>query len=911
MLPLEGPVAVRAVEALIRLYPRDFRERAGADIRRTYDEALRAAAERRASRTRVWAWLVRDALSTSARIRMESRAERRSKGKRTTQGTYVTKGKGGGEVMTMWWGELKLAVRSLLRAPAVALVSVLTLGLGVGANTAVFGVVHEALLAPLPVPNGERLVWLLNRYTESGTTGAISAPELWEYRRGSSALDGMAAIGGTGGNLTGLDQPAVVEGVLVSPGYFDLIGAAPALGRGFAPEDEDPGTPPVVILSHRLWQGAFGATPDILGSTIQLDERSLTVVGVMPQGHTPLWELLSPGAQVDYWIPHRMDPASFSAVTVERHNLFVVGRLAANASIDDAEADLRVAVDRVEALYPGISNENARDVVAMPLRERIAGDVRTPLLLLSGAVGLVLLLACVNVTTLLIARADHRRSEVAVRAALGAGRTRLTVHALAESVVLGLVGGGVGWVLALVAWRTLSLLAPDIATLGGTPTFGAPVLLFSIGMSLMAGLTAGALPGVRVNRGDLVSGLKSGTHRNSPDRRSQLLNRFLATAQVAGAVVMAAGAGLLLRTVDELESVDAGFDRAELHVVPISASRFAYDSLEAVRQLYEALEERVAAVPGVESVTASWQTPLQPSMSDWPVMPDHGEDSEWFGADPNHVTPSYFDTYGIALLEGRFFDRSDLDRADGPVILNETAARRLWPEGGAVGRRVNLDFRTPVWREVVGVVADVKGRGLDRDARLQSYTTLAPGPFDGVAAMDLTIRSSLDTDEVREAVTAALAAIDPGIPVGRVRSMDEQVAATMVSERTLSLLLSTFGSLALVLGAIGVYGVVAQNVENRRREIGLRMAMGAPPARVLGRVLRQGAVLGMFGVAAGLVGTLWLSGLLESYLFGVDRTDVRTLGLVSAIVLAATLLASVRPAVQAASVDPLASLQGE
>jgi putative ABC transport system permease protein len=807
------------------------------------------------------------------------------------------------------WMELRLAARTLRRSPGFAVVVIITMALGIGVNTSIFGVVHSVLLAPMPYEDSEQLVWLMNRY-QGEETGAISAPEFWEYRKDQSALDGLAALHRGSATLTGLQTPVQLQGVFASPNYFELIRAEPVLGRSFGPEEERPGATPVVVISHGLWTTAFGGSPDVLGRSILLDAGAATVVGVMGADHKPLFDLLTPGSRTDFWRPLVLDESTFTQADAERHGLSVVGRMAQGATTATTEASMLEAVHRVEQAYPGISNTGERDVAAMTLRDRVVGDSRGVLLLLFAAVGLVLVLACVNVMNLLIARGEARASEIAVRAAMGAGRRRLVLHVMSESLLIGLLGGAVGLAMAVVGRDALMSFVPAEVPMNDASGYGLPVLGFSLALSVLAGAVAGAIPGVRLARGSVVTVLKAGPSRGSIGSR-HLLKRGLVVAQVAGAVVLVAGAALMVRSLVGLRAVDPGFDASGLHMVSINAARRSYPSVESSRALYENIEASLGARAGVDAVAASWQTPLQGNVSDWPVMPKVGDDPEWHSADPNLVTPAYFETYQISLVAGRYFDSSDLDRSAGAVILNETAANRIFPEGGAVGRSVNLDFSSPEWREVVGVVRDIKGRRLGQESTAQTYMTMAPGPFSGMTALTLTVRSELTSEQLRVALVEVMAGIDADIPVGPVYSMDQQVDATLAIERLLTALLSVFAVMALLLGSVGVYGLMAYNVHQRRREIGLRLAMGADKAAVLGLIVRQGMTLGVVGVVIGLAGAIGAGRLLEGSLFGVTSTDVSTLSAVALTVLAVSALASYQPARRAASLDPLATLREE
>jgi putative ABC transport system permease protein len=765
------------------------------------------------------------------------------------------------------------------------------------------------LLRPLPYVGSQSLVQVENRYLPGGSTGWISGPEYWEYREGQTAFATLAALTPEAANLTGTSTPLRLEGLRVTPGFFSMLGVEPVLGRAFTPDEERPGAEPVVLLGDGLWRTAFGADPGVVGRSIELGGTLRTVVGVMGPDYRPVSGYLFSGRAEDFWIPVVLAPESFDARSVERHNLLALGRLAPGTDPESAEALMVQAVRRMERTYPGVSNQGERDLAVTPLRDRVVGDVRPTLLLLTAAVALVLLVACINVASLLLVRGETRASELAVRAALGAGRGQLAWHGLAEGLVLGLAGGAVGVALTIVGRDALLALVPRNAPLPDGVSLGAPVLLFSLGVALAAGLAAGLLPAVRRSHGDVFQTLKSGGLAARRGASRGFLRGGLVVAQVGGAVVLVAGAALLVRSLQGLRSVDPGFRSTDLYTVSVNAAPARYPDPDAVRRLYGMLEERVRGLPRVEAVSASWQTPLQVGMSDWPIMPQTPDEDRWVSADPNMVGPAYFETYGIALIAGRGFEPSDAERPVGPVIVNETAARRLWGDEPAVGKLVNLSFGEPTWREVIGVVSDVRGRGLGQAPRVQTYTTFGEGPFSRTAGLTLSVRGRMSAEALRRELVEVMRSIDPDTPLGPVVSMESTIARSIQRERLLSILLSVFAAVALLLGALGVYGMISYAVSRRTREIGLRIAIGARPVSVLSRVVAGGLRLGALGVGLGLVAALASGRLLEGFLFGVSRTDGVTLAAVSVGVLAVTCVASFLPARRAASVDPLEALR--
>ena len=890
---LRGRVARSFLRVVLRLYPRDFLREHGASLQQSYTGLL----EGRGVTLRQMAWLLWDAAVTSVRLRWYAR--------RNDAQTRDGRGRKGW-MMGGWMKELVFAARSLGRAPLFMIAVVLTMGLGIGANTAVFTVVYGAFFRPLAYESPEELVWVENRYLPGGSTGAVSGAEFWELREEPSVR--MAAMATSEANLTSTDVPLRLRGLAVTPGYFQLLGRGPALGRAFVAGEDDPGRGSVVVLSHGLWQTAFGGDATVVGRTIELGGSGVTVVGVMGSEYESLAEALFPGRDNDYWTPYTLDPSGFNARTVELHNLRVIGRLAAGVDGAAVERGLLDDVQRIEQLYPGISNAGSRDVRISPLRDRLVGDTGRLLTLLALSASLVFILACVNVTGMLASRSEARSTELGVRVALGASRGRLLANGSAESLVIGAVGGLVG--LALAALALGGAGAAGLVAVDQAGSVGPGVLLFSMVFAALAASLAGAPLALRISRGGVSAVLRSGSGGTARGGTGNRMRTGLVLIQVAGTVVLASSAALILRSLHTLRSVDPGFESADVLLVSVNATREAYPTLEAVRRLHDDLQVRLEALPGVESVTGSWQTPLQAGMSDWPVMAEAPE-PEWVGADPNWVTPSYFDTYGIELVAGRLFDRSDLDLPLGPVVISESAARALWADGAAVGRRVNVDFPGPVWREVIGVVRDVRIRGLDQAARPQTYLTFAPGPFGPNPNLTLTARTSLGEEAFRQALSDVLGRIDPDIPIGAVSSMDSQVASSLTQQRLLSWVLTVFGGLAMLLGTVGVYGVVAYSVERRRREIGLRIAVGAERLSVLRLLLRQGAVIGVAGVGIGLVAAFVSARVLEGFLFEVSSTDPATLAGVAVSVLLVTLLATYAPAARAARLDPLTALRSE
>jgi putative ABC transport system permease protein len=892
----------RLLRFCLLAYPRAFRRKHGEEMLRVYAALRDDARSRRSTIGLVW-WLGRDLFVSACRVRFSRRS--RSEQVAASIGRKEKEGR-----MGILGFQIRRAVRSLTRNPGFAAVTVLTLGLGIGATTAIFSVVEAVMLSPLPYDDGDELVWVLNRYLPEGGLGGVSHPEFWEFRQEEGVFESISALSVTAANLTGLDTPARVQGLQVSPDYFRLLRTPLALGRAFAPEEERVGSAPAVIISHGLWQSAMGGDPDVVGRSILLDGLARTIVGVMGAAHPPLAPYLFPGRTVDYWTPIVIAPGTFNAASLELHNLYVVGRLAEGVTPATAEGAMLETVARLERLYPEIGFAGNREIAVTSLGDRVAGGVGTTLTILLAAVGLVLLVACVNVANVLLARGEARVAEASVHAALGAGRGRLALHGIIESAVIGVAGGVLGILLALLAQQTLVALAPPELPRLDEVGLNLRVFGFCAGVSILAGLLAGLLPSIRLFRGDFLETLKAGGRSGALGGARTLLKRGLVVAQVAAAVIIASAAALLGRSLMELQAVDPGFDSTDLLMVDVNAARSRYSSTEAVRSLYDDLLSRVEAIPGVTAATASWQTPLQTGMSDWPVR-NNSEESEWISADPNMVTNSYFETLGMRLVDGRLFDTSDLARDEGAVIVSETAARSLFGEDRAVGRLVNINFDREVWREVVGVVADVRMRGLGREPSPQTYVPLSNVPFGPNPSLTLTVKAGLAPGAFRAALVDVMRSVDPDVPIGQVRSMSGQVALSMGRERFLAILLGTFAGAALLLGAIGVYGLLAYDVTRQRREIGLRIALGAQPDGVLRRVVGRALAMGAIGIAVGVLGSLATARLLEGFLYGVSSTDAVTLVGVALVVLLTAGFASFFPARRAAAVDPLIALREE
>jgi putative ABC transport system permease protein len=791
--------------------------------------------------------------------------------------------------------DLRYGARLLRRSPGFTAAAVLTLALGIGANTAVFSVADAVFLRPLPFAEPERLVavWL------NGPDHSVSQASFVELREASRSLADVAAYSGWGFTLTGSGEPEALQGARVSAGLFRLLGARPALGRGFLPEDGTPGQGQVALLGHGLWHRRFGADPKILGKTITIDGGRYAVVGVMPIGfHFPGRE------SSDLWLPLTIDATSedFTA-----GYLTLIGRLAPGMAPSQATAEVREVARRIRERDPDPEKEEIASAV-VPLQTELAGDLRPALLVLLAAVGSVLLIACVNVANLLLARASVRQQEIAVRLALGAGRRRLLRQLLTESVMLAVLGGVAG---VLLARAGVGPLAESVTA--GSPQLNevavdGRILLFALGLSLAAALTFGLVPALRSSAPDLQSTLKEGGRSGSANPARQRLRSALVVAEIALALILVAGAGLLIQSLWRLYNVDPGFRTEDILSFRLSPSFEGEDT--APRQaFYEGVLERLAGLPGVEAVGAVHLTPL--GGNNWnPSLRVEGRPGEALpSVDWRVATPGYFETLGIPLLAGRSFTGSDRDGAPGAALVNQTFARRVFPGGSPLGQRVNTFFEgKDNWVTIVGVIGDVKHHGLATAPEPEIYRPYAQHPITGMTVM---LRASSDPLALAAEVREAVWGLDADVPISEVATLEEVVARSMARPRSVTVLLAVFAGIALLLGAIGIYGVMAYSVAHRRHEIGIRLALGARQGQVLRLVLGQGLALAALGLAVGLPLTAAATRLLESLLFGVAPADPLTLGGVALLLAVVALLASYYPARRAMEVDPVQALRYE
>jgi predicted permease len=811
--------------------------------------------------------------------------------------------------------DVRHALRNLVRSPGFSLITVLTLALGIGANTAIFSVVNGVILRPLAYPQPNRLVYISSQFPAMGFDQFwVSPPEFLELQERARSFSAIGAFTSGQANLTAPDRPRRVNSVGASSDLFTALGVAPMYGRTFEPAETRPNGPPVAILSDEVWRSSFGASPSILDSKIEINGVRRTIVGIMP----PHFDVADQRAEV--WLPLVIDPANRR--NRGSHFLYLIGRLADGATLDSAKAELGALLDAWPASIarpgsatggPHTPNNGGTGAGGShrlrydPLQAQIVGGARTAVLVLQGAVVFVLLIACANLANLLLARAESRHKEFAVRAALGAGRAQLLRQFLVEGGLLSLVGALAGLAVAVFGVRALLAAYPDSLPRSADVTLDVRVLAFTLGLGFLTGLVFGFAPLLHLAPDATSIALKEGGQRTTMSGGRHRVRRALVAAEVAMAVALVIGAGLLLRTVMNLASVDAGFSRSRLVTFGVNLPAAAYSSPQQIKAFYERLLERLAPTAGVQSVAAMSGLP--------PLRRLNANDTDIEGYDAPPEGPfENVDTMGIPVVEGRAFQPADAFSQT--AMINETLARTFFRGQSPIGRRVKPSGPAGApWFTIVGVLKDVKQGGVDRKTGTELYFNLAQlanlaGTFTP-GSMNIVLRTSLAPAALAGTIHQAVSELDPALPVVKLRAMDDVFTEAIVRPRLLAQLLGLFAGLALLLAAIGSYGVLAYMVTERRREIGIRMALGADRASVLRMVLGEGLRLTVVGVAFGLAVAFAINRVLASLLFGVKPGDPMTVGAVVALMAAVAILACYLPARSATRVDPMIVLREE
>jgi len=815
--------------------------------------------------------------------------------------------------MQTLWQDLRYGARMLLKNPGFTSIAVITLGLGIGANTAIFSVVNTVLLRPLPFKEPDRVVMVWERRANSGEANIpISGHEFVGWREQSRAFDRMALIRGDGFTLTGNGDPEAVNAEWVTAEFFSVLDVAPLLGRVFAPGEDRAGRNNIVILNQKLWQRRFGSAPDVVGKNITLSDRPYTVVGVM----APLY----PNAP-DLWLP--IDLAD-EVIKVGRHSSLVIGRIKPGVDIEQAQAEMSRVAHQLEQQYPNSNVGHAAYVIS--LHEQMVGRVQRALWVLFGAVGFVLLIACANVANLLLTRAAGRQKEIAIRAALGAERGRLIRQLLTESLLLAGAGGGAGLLMAL--WITdlfRKIKAVNIPRLEQVSIDGR-ALAATVGFALLTGVLTGLAPAWRCSRPNVSRWLNDGTRTATGLGRSRI-GSFLIVLEVALALVLLIGGGLMLKSFFHLINVDPGFNSQNVLTIDLGLPEPRYPSARQQMNFYERLIEGIKALPGVESVGATSVTPLSgadswlPFSIDGRPAPPPGQE---LNAAARCVSNDYFRAMRIPLRKGRFFSDADArialpviryyeqqpypahfnDPQPPPVIIiNETMARTFWPDQDPIGQRIRI-IASP-WLTVVGVVGDVRHGGLNVRPNPEMYMSHLQEPRGDLA---LVARTSGDPLALAGAVRRQVKALDKEQPV-TITTMEQLFSNSVAGQRFNALVLGVFGALALGLAMVGVFGVINYSVSQRTHEIGVRIALGAQRKDILKLVVGQGMILALAGVGVGLAGAFALTRFIMKLLYEVSPTDLTTFAVVASLLAGVALLACYLPARRATNVDPLVALR--
>ena len=806
--------------------------------------------------------------------------------------------------------DLRYAVRQLVRHPGFTLASVVALALGIGANTAIFSVVNAALLRPLPYRNSARLAVVWDQLTKLGLQRfPVSMANYFDYRAQNKVFEDLAAFSYTEFNLTAADQAERVPGMRVSANLLPMLSATPASGRIFTEDENRPGRGSVAVLGDAIWRRRFGGDTAILGKTIILDGNAVTVVGILPAGFS-----FSAGNPVpEIWTPAEFRPgAERTAGAFE-----LIGRLKPGITLELARANMHAVAAGIEERdhpYRGPHGEDAGyGVTVIPLRDELYGNARRGLLILLGAVALVLLIACANVASLLLARTAVRRREIAVRLSLGSGRFRVARQLLVESLTLAVAGGLAGFALAFWGIGLLrNLMAGSLQNLESIP-LDLSVLGFTLLASCATGVLLGLAPALEGARLELSETLKEAGRAAAGSTRSRRLRRVLITGEVALSLVLLISAGLLLKSFARLLQVNPGFRPEKLITAQISLSPNQYSEDHRVATFYRELIERVRALPGVQAASLVSALPLAGAPGGDPFSIE-GRAYDAHGKTPqvtNHqaIATDYFRTMQIPFLSGRVFEEHE---SGSVVIINQTMARGFWPEGSsaAIGRHIMLGAPRPgaPWLTIVGVAGDVRNATLDAEPLPQMYISAGQTP---ARSMALVVRAAGETGGLVSAIRAQLFSLDPNQPLYDVKTMEQRVAGAVAQPRLQTVLLGAFGALALILAAIGIYGVIAQSVIDRTHEIGIRLALGASSGAVLRSVLWEGWAMGLAGIGLGLAAMLPLARLLSSSLYQVPAVDAATFFSASLVLLAVVLSASYVPARRAAKLDPMAALRWE
>jgi putative ABC transport system permease protein len=809
------------------------------------------------------------------------------------------------------WQDLRYSVRTLLRSPVFSSVAILTVGLGVGANTAIFSVVYGVMLTPLPYHDPDRLVRAYTRFESLGFDRFwLSWGEYAILRERNDAFSELGAYGHTGSwNLSGDGTSEQIQGAAISASLLTTLGVDPIVGRNFSTEEDLPNGEAVVLIGYGLWQRLQGGADDVIGRTLELNGRTRRIVGVLPPNFRLPTEFRS-DAPSEAWIPLALDPTDRQSLG--GHNYNVVGRLARDATMDRADANVKSMATFVRENFnfpEGFSG------LALPLTGEVVGDVRLALMVLLGAVGFVLLIACANVANLMLARAESRQREMALRVALGAGRGRLLKQLLTESVLLSLVGGVLA--VGLAAWGVHALLAVDPTSIPRANAVGLsmPVLGFTVVLSLLTGLLFGVIPALHATSPNLQMTLREGDRGTTVGSGRHRVRRALAISEVALALLLAVGAGLLIKSFWRLRGVDPGLDPHNVLTMNTFLPSATYGDSTAVSQFYQRVLDETRTLPGVEAVGLTTRLPVDGAIFDWsfqiegqPVAPgEAGPNADYYV-----VSEDYFRAMGIPVQRGATFTTFPGAQTLPTVVINETMAARFWPGEDPIGKRISL-LGPPSWHQIIGIVRDVKSRGLTAETRPEMYLeqrnfrSLGPNFRD----LNLVVRNTADPLAIAGAVRGIFRTLDPAIPIARLQTVEQIVSNSLSAQRFSMMLLSIFAAVALALAAVGIYGVMSYTVAQRAHEIGIRLALGADRSAVRRLIVKQGMGLAVVGLGLGAVLAIAFTRVIDTMLFGVSAVDPVTFVGVAGLMGMVAFAANYIPALRASRGDPIVALRTE
>lgn len=818
--------------------------------------------------------------------------------------------------MNTLFQDLQYGFRMLLKHPGVTAIAVLTLALGIGANTAIFSVVNAVLLNPLPYREPDRLVSLWENVPTHGRWRAAPA-NFFDWRKQNTVFEDVSAYGANSLTLTGDGEPEQLTGARVSSGYFAVVGVDPILGRAFLPEEHERGKDRVVILGHGFWQRRYGGDKSIINRNITLDGTPYTVVGVMPSGIYPVWPTTSgkitfDEQQMNFWTPMALS-AEWAALR-SAHILGVVARLKPGVSFEQATNEMNTIAARLEQQHPENKGEG---IIVSKFMDEVVGDVRPALFTMLAAVGLVLLIACANVAGLLLAQHAGRSKEIAIRAALGAGRARLVRQFFLEGLLLSFLGTVVGIALAVMGMNVLLQFVPAGVPRLAQVSLDLRVLGFTMLIALGTCLIFGLIPAWQASKPDLHTALEQSGRTSGPGASRLRFRQMLVVFQVSIAVMLVIGAGLLVKSFWLLQRVDPGFEAERVLSAGLTLPYAKYSEPNQVNNFHKQLLERVSSVPGVKSATIAYDPPLQSNWLDAFEIEGRVVPAESRSQSANFIPvgPDYFDTVGVKLAAGRKFTSLDDQDHPGVALVNESFVKHYFPNENALGQRIKPGPPGRIWRgqkltsfEIVGIVRDVKLAGLDAPSEPAYYIPASQAPLQD---MTILVRTTTDPLSIVGAVRQAVWSIDPNQPISDVKTLEKVVDDSIAQRRLNMLLMGLFGGLAMLLSAVGIYGLLSHAVTQRTQEMGIRMALGAQVSDVLKLVLRQGMTLALAGVAIGIAGAFALTRLIRGLLFGVGPNDAMTFIVVAGVLTIVALLACYLPARRATKVDPLVALRYE